>query len=322
MIEDGKDCNFVWEFQQANNDNNVDLGIFNVADSMYLSAEILNSFRGWDSVGYNNAYGLTFSVPVHKGSYVSSVLYRKYSISKLNENFSLKCYGGNGIACVIKSDGEMVIPFKNYNNSLIDIYYSGEINKALVSLRDKMVLSTSAAVHFRYLNRGYYLFESEILDSDFRILGLVEEIAFLVFEKAGQVEDYMLRKLTFSDDISVKGVREDQIKKAMPLLENTIEPGERVIVYGNKGILSKGKEYFMVTDRQSIFVKKKNIKTVLHSDIDSLTIEGCGNCYLNGDYEKGFVNLDGKGTFQGAMMAMICMFSFEAQPYRDRIRII
>lgn len=175
MIEDGKDCNFVWEFQQANNDNNVELGIFNVADSMYLSAEILNSFRGWDSVGYNNAYGLTFSVPVHKGSYVSSVLYRKYSISKLNENFSLKCYGGNGIACVIKSDGEMVIPFKNYNNPLIDIYYSGEINKALVSLRDKMVLSTSAAVHFRYLNRGYYLFESEILDSDFRILGLVEE---------------------------------------------------------------------------------------------------------------------------------------------------
>lgn len=142
------------------------------------------------------------------------------------------------------------------------------------------------------------------------------------FEKAAQVEEYMLRKLTFSDDISVRGVREDQIEKAMPLLEKTLESGERVIVYGNKGILSKGKEYFVVTDRQSIFVKKKSIKTILHTDIDSLLIEGCGNCYLNGDYEKGFINLDAKGSFQGAIIALICMLSFEAQPNRGRIRVI
>ncbi len=191
---------------------------------------------------------------------------------------------------------------------------------------DEEQVQTTAPKEYGGLNEEVFLVEKD-LSKVLKVQGGAGVIHSIIhcmtaFEKAGQVEDYMLRKLTFSDDISVKGVREDQIKKAMPLLENTIEPGERVIVYGNKGILSKGKEYFMVTDRQSIFVKKKNIKTVLHSDIDSLTIEGCGNCYLNGDYEKGFVNLDGKGTFQGAMMAMICMFSFEAQPYRDRIRII
>ena len=142
------------------------------------------------------------------------------------------------------------------------------------------------------------------------------------FEKACQVEEYMFRKLTFSDDISARGVREDQIEKAMPVLEQIIGTDERVIVYGNKGIFSKGKEYFVVTDRQSIFVKKKSIKTVLHTDIDTLLIEGCGNCYINGDYEKGFVNLDAKGTFQGAMIALICMLSCEAQPDRGRIRII
>ncbi len=142
------------------------------------------------------------------------------------------------------------------------------------------------------------------------------------FEKAGQVEEYMLRKLTFSDDISVKGVREDQIEKAMPLVETVMDPDERVIVYGNKGILSKGKEFFLVTDRQSIFVKKNSLKTLLHSDIDALKIETCGNCSFNGDYEKSFINLDAKGTFQGALLAMICMFSFEAQPDRARIRIV
>lgn len=185
---------------------------------------------------------------------------------------------------------------------------------------------TTAAKEYHGLNEEVFLVENDLskIMKERNGAGVIHSIVHCMrtFEKACQVEEYMLRKLTFSDDISVKGVREDQIEKAMPLLEKIIEPDERVIVYGNKGILSKGKEYFLVTDRQSVFVKKKNIKTVLHTDIDSLTLEGCGNCYLNGDYEKGFVNLDGKGTFQGAMMAMICMFSFEAQPYRDRIRII
>ena len=154
--------------------------------------------------------------------------------------------------------------------------------------------------------------------------GCIRSIAHCMsaFENAQQVEEYMLRKLSFSDDISVKGVREDQIEKAMPLLETVTEAGERVIVYGNKGILSKGKEYFLVTDRRSVFVNKKNVETVLHTDIDSLKIEDCGNCYMNGDYDKGFVNLDSSGTFQGAIIALICMFAFEADPDRDRIRIL
>ena len=108
----------------------------------------------------------------------------------------------------------------------------------------------------------------------------------------------------------------------MPVLETVIDSGERIIVYGNKGILSKGKEYFVVTDRRSVFVKKKDVKTVLHTDIDSLKVEDCGNCYINGDYNKGFVNLDANGTFQGALIALICMYAFEEDPGRDRIRII
>ena len=176
------------------------------------------------------------------------------------------------------------------------------------------------------LNEEVFKVESDLskIMKDRNGAGVINSITHCMrsFEKACQVEAYMLGKLTFSDDISVKGVREDQIEKAMPLLEKSIDPDERVIVYGNKGILSKGKEYFAVTDRRSIFVKRKSMKTVLHTDIDSLRIESCGNCYLNDDYEKGFVNLDAKGTFQGAMIALICMLSFEAQPDRDRIRIL
>ena len=60
---------------------------------------------------------------------------------------------------------------------------------------------------------------------------------------------------------------------------------------------------------------------VLLTDIDSLKIEDCGNCSINDDYGKSFINLDAKGTFQGALLALICMLSFEADPDRDRIGI-
>ncbi len=142
------------------------------------------------------------------------------------------------------------------------------------------------------------------------------------YETAGQIEEYMLRKLPFSDDISAKGVREDQIRNAMPVLKTVMDADERVIVYGNKGIFTKGKEYFAITDRRSIFVKRKNVKTVLHTDIDSLKIEDCANCYLNGDYDQGIVSLDGDGKFQGALLSLICMLSLEVDPDRGRIRLI
>ena len=140
------------------------------------------------------------------------------------------------------------------------------------------------------------------------------------FENAGQTETYMLKKISFSDDISAEGVREEQIEKAMPTLNTVMESGERIIAYGNKGIFSKGKEYFVITDKRSIFVNKKKVEEVLHTDLESLKIEPCGNCYLNEDYDRGIINLDGNGKFQGALLALICMLSLEADPDRGRTR--
>ena len=142
------------------------------------------------------------------------------------------------------------------------------------------------------------------------------------YESSSDIEKYLSAKCKIPSDISMKGLREDQITNALPTISTVMDPGERVIVYGNKGIFSKGKEYFVITDKRSIFVEKKNISQVLHTDIDSLKIADCGNCNLNGDYSKGIVNLDGTGTFQGALLALICALSFEADTERPNIRIV
>ena len=190
---------------------------------------------------------------------------------------------------------------------------------------DEAQEKTAAPEGYFGLNEEVFLVEKDLskVMKDNGGAGCVRSIVYCMdtFENTAQVEEYMVKKVSFSDDISVKGVREDQIEKAMPLIQTVTDPGERVIVYGNKGILSKGKEYFAVTDRRTVFVKKKNIKSVLHADIASLQFLDCGNCYVNGDYDKGIVNLDGRGTFQGALIALICMFALEADPDREKIRI-
>jgi len=141
------------------------------------------------------------------------------------------------------------------------------------------------------------------------------------YETAAEVEAYMLKKLSFSDDISAKGVREEEIEKALPKIQSVLDPDERVIVYQNKGIFSKGKEFCVVTDQRCVFAAKNKVKDVLHTDIESLKIEDSPNVYLNGNYDQGIINLDANGKFQGALIAYICMRSFEEDPDRDRIEI-
>lgn len=183
-----------------------------------------------------------------------------------------------------------------------------------------------ASAEYFGLNEEVFLLESDLSKVMKKAggYGCIRSIVYCMstLQTAVQVEEYMLKKMPFSDDISMKGIREENIEKAMAVLEQVMDADEHLIVYGNKGIFSKGKDYFAITDKRSIFVKKKDVKMVSHADLDSLKIEDCGNCYINGDYDQGIVNLDANGKFQGAIIALICMFSFEAAPDRERIRIV
>ena len=77
-----------------------------------------------------------------------------------------------------------------------------------------------------------------------------------------------------------------------------------------------------MTDRRCIFVDKKSIMQVPHIDIDTLEFSDCANCYMNGDYSKSIINVSGKSSFHGALIAMIVLMSFEADNDREKIRII
>ncbi len=143
-----------------------------------------------------------------------------------------------------------------------------------------------------------------------------------ICENSSEIEKYLAAKCRIPDDVSMKGLREDQITNALPVISKVMDPGERVIVYENKGIFSKGKEYFVLTDKRCIFVEKKNISHVLHTDIDSIKMADSGRCNINSDYSKSIYNLESTGVFHGALLALICVLSFEADMERPKIRIV
>ncbi|MCR5250734.1 MAG: transposase [Lachnospiraceae bacterium] len=139
-----------------------------------------------------------------------------------------------------------------------------------------------------------------------------------------EIENYICRKLSIPDDIAVKGTHEDAIQNIMPQISSILDPGERVILYENKGIFSKGKEFTAITDKRSIFVDKKKVKQVMHADIDALKISNtsdCPNCYVNGGFEQGIVALDTECRVQAAVICLLCVLSFEADPKREPIRL-
>lgn len=175
ILQDENNLQLFYNLLKLNLEEGVTLGLLNVGDEDTLNPAVLNSFRGFDSINYSDDRDLIFSVPVYKDGNVCSVLYRKYSFPVVEEKFSINGYGNNGIICVVKSNGEVVIPFKNQDDHLIEMYNSEEIQNVFLSIRNKMLFSSAAAVHFQYKKSRYYLFEAEILNSDFRIQGVVTE---------------------------------------------------------------------------------------------------------------------------------------------------
>ena len=179
------------------------------------------------------------------------------------------------------------------------------------------------------LSEDYFEVEANLKESlkKKRVAGCIRSIAYCLdnYDTADDIEDYILKKMTAPDDVFIKGTDDDKIEAVMPVIESVTDPGERVIFCVNTGILSRDRDYYVITDKRSIFVDNKNIRSVCHADIGSLKLGdtfGAVNWYINGDYDKCLMSLDSDGVFHGALIALICMLSFEQDPKSDKIRII
>lgn len=124
------------------------------------------------------------------------------------------------------------------------------------------------------------------------------------------VTKYIRTALIKEEDVASEGINQNRLDKIMPKIGEFLDTDEHIIVYGDDGILSRGKCFFVVTDKRSIFIDGKKKSSVLHSDVTVLRLAP------NGGYPRWKVNnqdeqyISGVGTkyrLQGAVAALICL---------------
>ena len=131
---------------------------------------------------------------------------------------------------------------------------------------------------------------------------------------ADSVAKYIRTALINDEDVASEGINQSRIDKIMPKIAELMDSDEHIIVYGDDGLISRGKCFFVVTDRRSIFMEGKRQNSVLHSDVAALRLDP------NGGYPRWKVNnqdaqyIPGVGTkyrLQGAVAALICLYARE-----------
>ena len=139
------------------------------------------------------------------------------------------------------------------------------------------------------------------------------------------VEQHIRSSLLNDEDVAAMGINQGRIDDVMPRITSVMESGERVLVYGDNGLFARGKDCFLVTDKRSIFVKKKSVRTVCHRDIDSIRFNGDTSYpgwWLNNNMDQNITPVGNKYQLQGAIVAMICMLAWEGNADYNKIKLI
>ncbi len=141
-------------------------------------------------------------------------------------------------------------------------------------------------------------------------------------ESVAEIEEYVSRQLINAEDIATSTKNKERIEAVLGKIADQIEAGEHILAYGDKGIFSKGKEFYVVTEKRTVFVDKKKVKTLLHRDLEFFELSstmGTEFWWLNGDYEM-TLNIGNHMEFLGAVLAMISILAFDGE--KDRRRIV
>lgn len=136
---------------------------------------IQESFRGNNAVCYKEDTGMLFTVPVFNGNNIKYVLYRFYSQDILVDEFGIECYDRQGKIIIVDRADKMVISHKGWNRDAVEFYLSEQAMEGFAELKERMKVSTSAAVINKGSKGDNFLFEAEIADTGLLLIGTVPE---------------------------------------------------------------------------------------------------------------------------------------------------
>ncbi|MCR5060239.1 MAG: hypothetical protein K6A80_04290 [Saccharofermentans sp.] len=145
------------------------------------------------------------------------------------------------------------------------------------------------------------------------------------FNSSAEVEKYMRDYMMNYDAVSAPGLREENMSGIMARISPMLEPGERVILYDDSGMIVKGKIGVVITDKRTLFIEKKVIKEMKHTAIPYLYFEysiGLPSIRLGEKYSNSIGIFNSHFDLQGTVAALVCFYSFEIDRSRPKIRLI
>ena len=140
-----------------------------------------------------------------------------------------------------------------------------------------------------------------------------------------KVEEHILKGLISGDCIASENKNTNLINAVRGRINAELTADERIIVYSDQGIFSKGKEYTVVTNKRFLFFTKKKCSQVSFDDISTLRLSDSADFaawYINGGFDTRIPSMEPSGQLTGAVIAFACLSAFEKQPDRSRIRLI
>lgn len=141
-------------------------------------------------------------------------------------------------------------------------------------------------------------------------------------KNADSVAKYIRTALINEEDVASEGINQHRLDKIMPKIAELLDTDEHIIVYGDDGLFARGKCFFVVTDRRSIFIDGKKKCSLLHSDVTALRLAP------NGGYPRWKVNnqdaqyisgIGAKYRLQGAVAALICLYAEQHSPEKIKL---
>ncbi len=186
----------------------------------------------------------------------------------------------------------------------------------------------------KILNQGLFneIFSVEVdfapwIEKGGTIASCIESLKHCMNEigSAEKVESYIRRSLLNGNDVAAVGINDKLLDAVRSRLDSELEGGERILLYYDQGIFSKGKEFTVITDKRCLSFTKKKCFSVYHKDIGFLNLDTFGNipCWnINGSYDKRIPSMGPDGHLSGAAVALVGLLSFEQEPDRERIRIV
>ena len=172
-----------------------------------------------------------------------------------------------------------------------------------------------------------FLWELDSLKQYDNVIAVLDSMRYCLnsLKTAESVSQYIRTTLLTDEDVASEGINQKRIDKIMPKITELVEPGERIIVYGDDGILSRGKEFFVITDKRSIFVNGKKSDAVLHREISAMRLDpngGYPRWKLNNQDSFAVTGIGNKYRLQGAIAALICLFASEQRGDKEKIKLL